>query len=172
MLFFFFFLWESAIYRKFAGLEKKDPLTVGFPRTRKLSNRNRNRGWLLRCGLRPHVKRDKEEPCFSTFLHRFYKDTRRVQQPAFAMAVIGPGKWTIDLWKIVIDHWLTLVVIIFFYITFKLEDDSELFMSNFRSSPYHYVPSEGIAITFIVLFGLSTGKKAFFLHYLRRLFLC
>jgi len=29
-------------------------------------------------------------------------------------------------------------------------------MSNFRSSPYHYVPSESIAITFIVLFGLST----------------
>lgn len=35
-------------------------------------------------------------------------------------------------------------------------------MSNFRTSPYHYVPSESIAITFIVLFGLSTGKKVFF----------
>ena len=35
-------------------------------------------------------------------------------------------------------------------------------MNNFRSSPYHYVPSESIAITFIVLFGLSTGKKIFF----------
>jgi hypothetical protein len=43
-----------------------------------------------------------------------------------------------------------------------LVGDSELFMDNFRTSPYHYVPSEGIAITFIVLFGLSTGKKVFF----------
>jgi len=34
-------------------------------------------------------------------------------------------------------------------------------MNNFRSSPYHYVPSESIAITFIVLFSLSTGTKVF-----------
>ena len=34
-------------------------------------------------------------------------------------------------------------------------------MNNFRSSPYHYVPSESIAITFIVLFSLSTGKRVF-----------
>ena len=38
-------------------------------------------------------------------------------------------------------------------------------MNNFRSSPYHYVPSESIAITFIVLFGLSTGKKVFFVSF-------
>ena len=43
-------------------------------------------------------------------------------------------------------------------------------MNNFTTSPYNYVPSESIAITFIVLFGLSTGKNVFFLHYLRQLF--
>ena len=35
-------------------------------------------------------------------------------------------------------------------------------MNNFGSSPYHYVPSESTAIIFIVLFGLSTGKKVYF----------
>ena len=37
-------------------------------------------------------------------------------------------------------------------------------MGNFRTSPYHYVPSESTAITFIVIFGLSTGKKVFIHH--------
>lgn len=27
---------------------------------------------------------------------------------------------------------------------------------NFRGSPYHYIPTEGVAITFIVLYALST----------------
>ena len=34
-------------------------------------------------------------------------------------------------------------------------------INDFRTSLYHYVPSESIAITFIVLFGLSTGKNVF-----------
>ena len=33
----------------------------------------------------------------------------------------------------------------------------------FDASPYQYVPTEGITILFIVLFGLSTGKSNMFL---------
>ena len=56
-------------------------------------------------------------------------------------------------------HRLTLVLI--FWIvgnSSAAAAGSMLFISNFRTSPYHYTPSESVAITFIVLFGLSTGK--------------
>ncbi|KAF8799461.1 RTA1-like protein [Phlegmacium glaucopus] len=34
--------------------------------------------------------------------------------------------------------------------------DATRLRNNFRQSPYHYVPTEGVAIAFIILFGVST----------------
>ena len=96
---------------------------------------------------------------FSTLLRHFYKDSttcspRLVYQQTFAMAVIG--KWTDGLWR------LTVFERECFSNNLWFVENSELLLNTFRKSPYHYVPSESIAITFIVLFGLSTGKILFF----------
>lgn len=48
------------------------------------------------------------------------------------------------------------------------ETGSLLFSRHeFRGSPYHYIPTEGVAITFIVLFGLSTVIHVFQATYYR-----
>jgi len=48
----------------------------------------------------------------------------------------------------------------------EINDLSEFFKENFRKSPYQYVPTESVAIIFIVLFGLSTishlGQATFY----------
>ena len=111
----------------------------------------------------------KRRSCLSTFLCHFYKDTsstRRVQHNE------NPR------WQLPVSEQLAFLNFILFYSStlmiflnnLRHVVDTELFMPNFRTSPYHYVPSQSTAITFIVLFGLSTGKKFTFLHSVRQPF--
>ena len=133
--------------------------------SRKLGNRNRGR--YMDCGGSQH----KRGSCLSIFLRHFYKDTsstRRVQHNKNSRWQLSVSEQLAFLYFILF-YSLTLMI---FLNNLRHVVDTELFMPNFRTSPYHYVPSESIAITFIVLFGLSTGKKFTFLHSVRQPFLC